>query len=348
MKKIHSQSILKKVAFIGASIIVPMSVSASSPTGQDIRLEVPLGVVDSVHSLGEYLRLIYPVLVALGIFLTVGVITVYAALMLLSAGNGSARNKFFERVWAAITSLVVLMSIPFVLANVNPDALDVNPPDIMTLQFSQYDARDAEDTSSCQQQFPSADYGSDGRALACTGLKSLNTAYAYKNLSSTSLQLTIPAATSWDLMAQVFKETFGRKIPVNHAFRGPEYQICLQGSAGADNPAEACGSGASRHTVGIAVDINVSELTQEQYNWLSCGRQTECPYTTDSRGFNKTGPNGYGFRVLNYNPNVTLSFDADGKTDYWITEQHHFNYDVLRKPTICEICPLTSACSICE
>lgn len=313
------------VFIISATICLLALITAPAVYAQAIHLEVPVGNTSYVSNneggaLGSYMLAAYNFLV--------GVVGVLAAVMIMyagflwasAAGNSAQISKAKSYIVSSFVGLALALGSYMILFLINP-ALTILP----LLEVTEINVPEPDDgvSVSC-----SSDLGSAADVDCNAQMGEIDSAYSSFG-SVTSGMLLTGADSSWDNLARSFYNEFGKKVPVNHAFRSTEYQACLQNDPSADNPAGTC---SSPHVRGVAVDISSSSLSQEEYNFLSCGQKTTCSYS-NSGGFNKVSTH-MGWQVLNYNPDK-----AAGR----ITEQHHFDYQASR-PSVCTVCPTNVTC----
>lgn len=301
-------------------------------------------------TLVNYVRAIYAFLIALSGILAVAVIVFAGFGWMLSAGNQEKIRHSKSLMVGALMGLFLAMFSYSLLNTLNTDIVKLNNifdvgtiPRLDQIYFSGDSEASAEVVQNCSDSISTAaDPSCTGLSVVATTSGGNTTTVA--NLKSTSLYLFADAARAWEYMASDYYNVFSKAIPVNHMFRSSQYQSCLYQSwnAGGQKGHTVAKPCSSPHEKGVGVDVNTSSLTQEQYNWLVCQKQTTCDITKESTKYaggvshplNKVATNTYGFLILNYNPK---------KSDGVIWEQHHFTY-VTKQPSIVDICPSTTAC----
>ncbi len=322
MKSLEAIKPPRRAALRWSSIFIGLFTPAVV-AAQVITLEVPLGTFGSVSgyesALTEWISSVY-------IFLVSAVGIIAAAMIMLNglrwaaaAGNAEQVGVAKDGVVSASIGLVLALTSFIILNQLNPAFTVLQDAAPATLSF--YDVSDAEDSGSCQSQV-----GNAGDST-CTGVQALDTTNMVANLGSTDLKLRPTPAAAAESMAAAFRAEFGRKLPVNHAFRSIEYQRCLYENNKGDNPAAPC---SSPHNGGAALDLPQASMTQEEYDFLACGDKTGCTITDKGKtsggtAYQRVGSNPWGFRVWNYNP--------DKNNTPKLTEQHHWDYPGQSSPS---------------
>ncbi len=290
--------------------------------GQGIDLEVPLGTFGDVSNpesgLVEYVAQMYQFIV--------GSIGIIAAVMIMlnglrwaaAAGNAEQISTAKDGIISALIGLFIALTSFIILDQLNPAYTTLQDPSPETLSF--YDVDDAEDSSSCQ-----SDLGTAGDST-CTGVEALDTTYIQANLATTDLKLRSGPKAGAEAMAEAFFNEFGKKLPVNHAFRSVAYQTCLYENNKGDNPARPC---SSPHNGGAALDLPQASFSDEEYNFLACGTRATCTGITEGTTaggtkYYRVGNNPWGWRNWNYND--------DRSTNARRTEQHHWDYPGYSSP----------------
>lgn len=314
--KHKGQRILNVLVAIGI-VLIPIAVSADT-----IPLEVGVGATTRVSDLYTMIALMYEFIVA-----TVGILS---AVMIMfgglqwasSMGNAEKVSAAKERVLSALIGLVLALSSYALLNILNSKFVAYEEPEFTQLEFAD-DKEDTKDCASDKVRFPNG--AADPN---CTGVEEVDYTNAVSTGSTNTKKLQPSAASAFESFAAAFSAQFGgAKIQVNHMFRSAEYQACLREELGSV-ASSRCGS---NHGGGTAVDLAVTSMGQEQYNWLACGKTTTCSYSANSKGWNKTSSH-MGWSVLNYNPDLS----AEKRTEQW-----HFDYG---SSSICEACPNETSC----
>lgn len=337
--------VLCGVLFVGMPVLVFAA--------EGIPLEVGIGSTFRVTGLVDYIIVAYEFLV--------GIVGVVAAVMIMfnglkwagAAGNAEKVGESKQGLIDALVGLAIALISFTILNTINPalttfEDITFEAPNVQLREGDTAVTTDGE--IDVDQVWPYSycvesgilNNAGDG---ACTGVVALDTQHTQAVISKSALQLLPAEAARWNQLAADFHTQFGIPVPVTHAFRSVAYQKCLYDNpdeTGAVSPALPC---TSSHNGGAAIDVSTSSLTQEQYNYLACGKSTTCAFqestTTSGRVVNNTGFNSFGWKFLNYNPDL--------KTGDTLWEQHHmdFNNGTSASAEVCTACP-TSGCPGCQ
>lgn len=301
---------------------------------QDIPLEVGLGSTEKVGGLINYLAILYEFIVQAVAILAAAAIILSGIRWAAAGGNADQVSKAKEGIKNSIVGLIVAL-VSFTLLNtLNPNLTSLSlfvPTPNVPKEFPESSERP--DTPSSNECGNTA-AGTAEEMSACSALETVDLQYTNHSEPKSTMQLAPTAASDWNNMARDFYAEFGKKIPGGHMFRSFSYQQCLYDNKQGDHPAQPrCES--KGHMSGAAVDIWVSQLTQEEYNWLACQDTAGCAIAENKSpsGYNIIDVNKYNWKALNYNPNKKAST---------ITEQHHFDWQ--GGSSVCSVCPGLAAC----
>ncbi|MBU0732041.1 hypothetical protein KKC88_04135 [Patescibacteria group bacterium] len=292
------------------------------------KLEVPLGSATEVNSLPEYITIIYRFAMGIISLLCVLMIVFGGFSWITAAGNEQRIGNAKSTILGAIIGLIIALGSYTLLNTISPNLTNLT----FTVQNIEVDetymstgvAGDANSWSDCLNQL------SDKQFNNCTGLVGLDPNYTTGG-GGVALKLKTDAAADWEKLVKDYAAHFPGAAPlsVSNGYRPPEFQDCIHRNNIGDSPTSACGSNGqgSGHQSGASIDVNTSALTQDKYNYICCGQETECSYTDDPSGYDDIDGRHYGWRVLNYNPDLSSHK----------SEQHHFSYQSMG--THQDVCP---------
>src|SRR3989339_273241 len=104
-----------------------------SPNWKDTELSVSIGGVKTVKDLGEYIQLVYTWLLGSMGFIVIILIMFNGAKYVLSAGVAEAKNSI-EGIKKAVTGLILLSCVAFLLQTVNPYLIRLAMPRLPLIQ----------------------------------------------------------------------------------------------------------------------------------------------------------------------------------------------------------------------